>query len=312
MVLDLASALDRTTFKTRLFIHKRWGQHLQSVEPDLDVHFQQTRPYRRADLLPSLVANCREATDAYVVVGAIEGRATMTALLASLVRRRPIVLWMHCDWSRFVRHVSWRQLLALRLYRFANRVVCCSAGAEKAFRALVPTAGSKLAIIYNGIHVDEVQRLSREPIEEAHDPIFAKPVIVAAGRLDVQKGFDILINAHARMRRAVDCNLVILGEGPEGDSLQRCAAENGVGIPFSFSAFKRIRSVTCAAQASLQCHHASKGLRSCLSRRWRADRRWFHRLSIRACRGAWRRQLRNPRAARGSGSSRSRADGSAR
>ena len=54
------------------------------------------------------------------------------------------------------------------------------------------------------------------------------PVVVAAGRLVREKGFDILLRAFAATR-AGKSRLAILGEGPERDALTTLAAELGVG-----------------------------------------------------------------------------------
>lgn len=239
MVLTVAASLDRQRFRTRLFVHEQWGQHLGSLAPDQDIHFEHDRPYRRTDLVRSFLATFREVGNADVVVGAIEGRATFLALLAGLLRRRPIVVWVHADWLQFSRYVSWRQRLALRLYRFADRIVCCSVGAQEAFATMLPKARSSLVTIHNGIDVERVRRLSVEQIAPEHEAIFEKQTIVAVGRLDVQKGYDILIRAHARLRQHVDCNLVIIGDGPEGDALRLYAKEHTVADSVHFLGFQK-------------------------------------------------------------------------
>ncbi len=48
----------------------------------------------------------------------------------------------------------------------------------------------------------------------------ATPVIVAAGRLVPKKGFDVLLEAMAEVRRRRDVRLVVLGEGPERAALE--------------------------------------------------------------------------------------------
>jgi glycosyltransferase involved in cell wall biosynthesis len=55
------------------------------------------------------------------------------------------------------------------------------------------------------------------------------PVLVAVGRLIRQKGFDLLLRALARCRRAgQSARLVIIGEGPERDSLDALTRELGL------------------------------------------------------------------------------------
>lgn len=53
--------------------------------------------------------------------------------------------------------------------------------------------------------------------------------VVAMGRLDWQKGFDLLIEAFARLHpEHGDCVLEILGEGPERPNLQRLVEQHGL------------------------------------------------------------------------------------
>lgn len=55
------------------------------------------------------------------------------------------------------------------------------------------------------------------------------PLIVGAGRLEEQKGFDILISAFARVAAAhADWNVVILGEGREREALAKRARDLGI------------------------------------------------------------------------------------
>ena len=55
------------------------------------------------------------------------------------------------------------------------------------------------------------------------------PFILAVGRLDRQKGYDVLIQAFAQAKKIhVQWNLVILGEGPERSNLWRLAEDLGI------------------------------------------------------------------------------------
>ena len=54
------------------------------------------------------------------------------------------------------------------------------------------------------------------------------PVIVAAGRLTHQKGFDVLLRAFALARARRPMRLIILGKGPEQDRLQALAEHLGI------------------------------------------------------------------------------------
>jgi glycosyltransferase involved in cell wall biosynthesis len=64
------------------------------------------------------------------------------------------------------------------------------------------------------------------------------PLIAAAGRLEEQKGFDILVSAFARVAAAnPDWSVTILGEGPEREALTRRACELGIGDRVSMPGF---------------------------------------------------------------------------
>jgi glycosyltransferase involved in cell wall biosynthesis len=63
-----------------------------------------------------------------------------------------------------------------------------------------------------------------------------RPLIVGAGRLEEQKGFDILISAFARVAHP-DWSIVILGEGREREALTRRARELGIADRVSMPDF---------------------------------------------------------------------------
>jgi glycosyltransferase involved in cell wall biosynthesis len=101
---------------------------------------------------------------------------------------------------------------------------------------------------------DDVRRLlpeMRTPVEVLPMPLdvahFASgrsevkaspPRILYAGNLVTSKGVDVLIEAVARLReRGIDCELRILGEGPERGALEALSRRHGVASAVSFSPF---------------------------------------------------------------------------
>jgi glycosyltransferase involved in cell wall biosynthesis len=54
------------------------------------------------------------------------------------------------------------------------------------------------------------------------------PRILAIGRLDAQKGFDVLLNAFAVVRRHYPWRLVLVGDGPEREALHALARRSGL------------------------------------------------------------------------------------
>lgn len=68
------------------------------------------------------------------------------------------------------------------------------------------------------------------PLRELPFPQDAREkMVLSVGRLDSQKGHDVLIKAFARVHaRFRDWRLIVLGEGPERDNLRRLAASLGI------------------------------------------------------------------------------------
>jgi glycosyltransferase involved in cell wall biosynthesis len=94
----------------------------------------------------------------------------------------------------------------------------------------------RIEVIENGFDPDLLRKRARERPEI---PLPAKPFIFALGRLSRQKGFDVLIQAHALALRqgAASHHLVIAGEGPDLQQLQVQAEELGVADSVTFAGF---------------------------------------------------------------------------
>jgi len=51
--------------------------------------------------------------------------------------------------------------------------------------------------------------------------VVRKPTLIAVGRMSYEKGFDLLIKAHAKvLKKGIDHNLIIVGNGPHQGELQ--------------------------------------------------------------------------------------------
>jgi glycosyltransferase involved in cell wall biosynthesis len=85
-----------------------------------------------------------------------------------------------------------------------------------------------LRVIANPVDIDEVRlKAAQEP--QSPDLLMpGPPLILGVGRLERQKNFGLLIRAFARLRKERPARLLILGSGPEKDSLQALIAKLGV------------------------------------------------------------------------------------
>lgn len=111
--------------------------------------------------------------------------------------------------------------LAPLLYRLLpNPVVAVSQGVAADLVAHTWVRPGDVLALPNPVVTPELLESARCP--PAHPWLQEKPapVVVAMGRLAPQKGFDLLLQAFARVRAGVDCRLVIFGEGALRGELQ--------------------------------------------------------------------------------------------
>lgn len=130
---------------------------------------------------------------------------------------RDAVLSMHLDPDKMTGH-EWR---AVRwFYPRAKRVITVS---RQMSDLLVERARlDNVTCIYNPVNTRLIAERSGEPI-----PLEGR-FILAVGRLERQKRFDLLVEAFARTRAQHECKLVIVGRGTEEPALEKQIAARGM------------------------------------------------------------------------------------
>ena len=102
------------------------------------------------------------------------------------------------------------------LYRFAENIM---ANSSELADDLGKITGREISVIYNPTINPRLLRLSQEEIVEDWYLQAKRPIILAVGRLSLQKDFDTLIKAFAKLKHFHDANLIILGDGAEKERL---------------------------------------------------------------------------------------------
>jgi glycosyltransferase involved in cell wall biosynthesis len=127
--------------------------------------------------------------------------------------------------------------------RFMDHVVAVSDGqADKVRRAGVPAG--KLTVIRNSARgdafADPDPALRYKLLGQFPGDSGVSRVVLAAGRLSPEKGFDVLAEAAARVLAADPAvGFVVFGEGPERAGLERRVAELGIARQFRLPGFTR-------------------------------------------------------------------------
>lgn len=204
-------------------------------------------------LLLGLLALLRPVRHADVVLAAREvDRGLLLGRVAALLVRRPFVVLVQSDPRQALAHHTHPRLRpAVRwCLRSAERVVCVSSGLEPALLEL-GVAGSRITVVPNGVDVDAVLAAGRRPVRSL--PPGEGPLVVGLGRLVRQKGFDLLIRAHARVVADGEPHrLLLLGQGGDRERLLRLADDLGVAASVSLPGFSR-DPLPILAAADLYC-----------------------------------------------------------
>ncbi|MFP2907311.1 glycosyltransferase [Pyxidicoccus sp. 3LFB2] len=232
-VCNVLAGLDPSRFATKMFFHHR--PHPDSQHERIPRHTEvvwgtEDYDYRRKMLPRFFWRLVQEARQADVIVAGQEGRAALIACLAGKLLGKPVVGMIHFDWGAFSRQQPRRQLWGLRfLYPRMHRIVACGHDSAKAFQALVPVRPGQLQVIPNFVDGDTVRAAGEAPLPDWAEPIYKKPVVIAVGRLEHQKAFDVLIRSHALLRASgMDHHLLILGDGSLRAELEALVKSLGV------------------------------------------------------------------------------------
>lgn len=213
-------------------------------------------------------------------LGATRARAALPRLVGYLRDRRPLVtvatpgtiggLAIAAGMATGCRVVPWEQTVPLMdqadvpravrpvkavtnvLYRRAPRIIAVSEGVRE---ALVEELGPRIpadrfVVVPNPLDVAEIGRLARPAAQG--DGRFRMCTI---GRLVSAKGFDVLIDALAEARLSTPWELVLIGDGPLRQDLERQVAARGLGDNVRFAGnvdnpYPLLASADLAVQAS--------------------------------------------------------------
>lgn len=123
---------------------------------------------------------------------------------------------------------AWRSPLAYRLLTYrvrrhfnkADAVVTVSGGLADDLRDNFGINAARMHTIYNPAFRPDFTASAETAIDHPWLMFKDRPLVIAAGRLHVVKGFDTLLQAFARLRRTLDARLIVLGDGKERTKLE--------------------------------------------------------------------------------------------
>jgi len=157
----------------------------------------------------------------WAVCGAMAG-------IIGRLRRKPVITTLRgSDVARATRSWLDRMILGLAV-RNSRVVICVSEAMAERLRKQFPRRTADIHACLNG--ADEAFfQVDRAVSDDAGLRV------LAVGNLIYLKGFDVLIEAVARVHQREQMHVCIVGDGPERESLLALAASHGVSSCFTFA-----------------------------------------------------------------------------
>jgi len=230
--VTLANEFARRGYLVDLVLVKARGAFLADVSPSV----------RIVDLLsrgvvlstPGLVSYLRSARPEAML--SVMDHANVIAIVARWIARvdTRLVVSVHGvqlfakNFSR-VSRAGLVLMLARLLYAKSDAILSVSEGLADKVAAALELPRLSINVVYNPIDVKKISDLADDRSERHLHDGGDKPFLLAAGRLKEVKDFKTLIRAFAKVRKELDVNLIIIGEGAQRLELEAEVSRLGLG-----------------------------------------------------------------------------------
>lgn len=239
-MVNLANRLVELDIETHMVLGRREGPYLELLDPrveivDLGVH-------RMLQSLLPLNAYMRSARPA-VLMPAL-AHTHVIAVIGRLLFRWPVRLVLSVQntaMSSAGSKGSWmqrnRKRLVRLLYGYADHRIAISQGVADEVRLLVGARADPITVIHNPVVTPTFyEQLKAEP----EHPWFqdkSVPLLLAVGRLNLQKDYPTMLAAFARLRAGRPARLMILGKGEMQAELENLTRKLGIDRDVHFAGF---------------------------------------------------------------------------
>jgi glycosyltransferase involved in cell wall biosynthesis len=164
--------------------------------------------------------------------------------------RAPFTMFLHAGVDLYRQRVYMREKL-----RYAdNIIVVCDFNRRflaETYPDLAPELAPKLHVHRLGLDLDALAFRELRP---------KTPTILAVGRFDRRKGFDVLLTAARRLSGRASFRLVLAGDGPEASRLEALARRLGIADRVEFPGWLTFDQVRQAMGEAWLLVHPSSGL----------------------------------------------------
>ncbi|MCW3848506.1 glycosyltransferase [Sphingomonas sp. LB-2] len=238
-MIGVMNSLVKTGLKIDVVVVRKTGPFLGEIDPAIRVVDLGAGKVRKMLLplagyvkreKPTLIVSALTATDPFVLIGKALFRWKSKVHIS--VQNAPTASAVSDDfyfriWPRVIR---W-------FYRFAESLNAISAGVGRDVERLTGKPEGSIAVIHNPVDIPRAAAMAAERPSHPWLADKTEPVLLAVGRLTMQKDFPTLLRAHAKLRATRPVRLVILGEGEDRVSLEALAGELGTAESVAMPGF---------------------------------------------------------------------------
>jgi len=200
--INIAEQLSLKNMEVEIFAVQQRSVHPQLPHKPIKISTAIRENSSTLKSLPTLLSKLmRSVSRSDVVILTWENGLLLPSLVAFFFRK-PVVAIVQNNLKRSQADYGKKkgtQMIRRWAYARAKAIVCTSQDLIRTIELEVKR--SKIVAISNGINIAQVRALAQQPSAPwpyVNDDI---PFIVGIGRLANQKGFDLLIEAHAKVRR---------------------------------------------------------------------------------------------------------------
>lgn len=242
VLYDILKNINLSKYKIELFLIENKGVYIEKIkklEIDINYLFKERKDfinniiYRKFKSMiirilrhfyckyPLLIKKLKNK-NYDIEIAFLEGYSTV--LVANRKNNSKKIAWIHTD---LLKHKVLNNTLEKKSYQKINKIICVSEDSKKSVLELYPENKDKMQVIYNPIDKKNILEKSKEEINIKFNK--NKINIMTIGRLIKIKGYDILLQSHNKLiKEGLNYNLIILGEGPERNNLEKYIKENNL------------------------------------------------------------------------------------
>lgn len=237
VMVTLARHLSRERFETHLALANATGSLLNQLPPDIALHDLKASRVRYC--MPGLLRLIWRLRPAAILSTSSHVNLPLLAIRALLPRGTKVFVRensMPSAEAGATGRLLQKKIFYRWFYRQANAVICQSEVMLEDLGGRFGVPREKMVRIYNPV---DRERIQRQATDEPNPFSGAGPHLVAGGRLEHAKGFDILLDAMTTVRRIYPlAQLTILGKGSLELDLREQCRRLGLDAVVAFVGFR--------------------------------------------------------------------------